>query len=257
MIITEEAQQERLLVAGKRLREVLDAVAKKIVPNTTTKALDVYAAEIIAKNGDTPTFLGYKPTGMAKEYPATLCVSINNEVVHGIPKEETYIKEGDVVSIDCGLQHERFFVDAACTVIAGKGDTKAKELLEATKKALKYALVFTRAGAKTGDIGSAVETVANEYGFVTPPELGGHGVGAAQHEDPFIPNMGDPGTGETLQKGQVISIEPILFEGIDPRITMADDGFTYQTKDGSRAAHFEHTIIITDTTPNIVTGPMW
>lgn len=194
---------------------------------------------------------------MPKKYPATLCVSINDEVVHGIPEKEKYIKEGDIVSIDCGLQHKGFFVDAACTVVAGTGDTKAKELIEATKKALRYALVFARAGAKTGDVGSAVETVANEYGFITPPELGGHGVGAAQHEDPFIPNMGDPGTGETLKNGQVVSIEPIFFEGTDPRVAVANDGFTYKTTDSSRAAHFEHTIIINEDAPTIVTGLMW
>ena len=257
MIITSDAQQKTLLTAGKRLREVLDTTAKKIVPGVATKELDDIAHSLITRNGDTPTFLGYKPTGMKKEYPATLCVSVNNEVVHGVPKKDVFIKEGDVVTIDCGLKHEEFFVDAACTVLVGDGDERAKKLLEATKKALRYALVFTRAGAKTGDIGSAVETVANEYEFTTPPELGGHGVGAAQHEDPFIPNMGDPGTGETLQKGQVVSIEPILFEGTDPRIAVANDGFTYITADGSRAAHFEHTVIITESAPIIVTGSIW
>lgn len=257
MIITESTQQRTLLDAGGRLRGILDAVARQIIPGTTTEALNNHAHTAIIKNDDTPSFLGYKPSGMSKGYPATLCVSVNSEVVHGVPKKETIIKEGDVVSIDCGLVHKGFFVDAACTVIAGAGDTKAKELLEATKKALRYALVFTRAGAKTGDIGSAVETVANEYGFVTPPELGGHGVGAAQHEDPFIPNMGDPNTGETLRKGQVVSIEPIFFEGADPRIVRTDDEFTYKTSDGSRSAHFEHTVIINEGAPTVVTGPMW
>ena len=259
MIITKNAQREILLVAGERLREVLNAVAKQVTPGTTTEELNRYAHTLVTENGDEPSFLGYKPSGASKGYPATLCVSINDEVVHGIPKKGTVIKEGDIVSIDCGLRHKEIFVDAACTVIAGNtdNDTKAKELLEATKKALRYALVFVRAGAKTGDIGNAIETVANEYGFVTPPEIGGHGIGIAQHEEPFIPNMGDPGTGESLQEGQVISIEPIFFEGINPRITVTDDGFTYRTADGSRAAHFEHTVIVNKSTPTVATGPMW
>ena len=257
MIITEDAQQETLRNAGKRLRKILNAVAERIKSGVATEELDSYARTMIAKQGDVPSFLGYQPSGMDKEYPAALCVSINDEVVHGIPKKETVLKEGDVVSIDCGLEHEKIFVDAAYTTIVGEGDSEAKALLEANKKALRYALVFARAGAAIGDIGSAVETVANEYGYVTPPELGGHGIGGAQHEDPFIPNIGDPGAGEKLQKGQVIAIEPIFFEGESPHIKLADDGFTYKTVSGKRSAHFEHTIIVTEGTPILVTGDMW
>lgn len=258
MIITKEEDRKKALKAGERLRAVLDAVEKKIQPGITTKDLDEYAHKIITDNNDIPAFLGYKPAGMDKGYPATLCTSINNEIVHGVPKKETVIKEGDVISVDCGLQHEGIFVDAAYTIIVGNTkDERAKKLIEATKKALRYALVFARAGAKVGDIGSAIETVANEYEYTIPPELGGHGVGSAQHEEPFIPNIGDPGTGDTLKKGQMISIEPIFFEGMDPRIDKAGDGFTYKTADKSRAAHFEHTLIIEEGAPTVVTGPMW
>ena len=186
-----------------------------------------------------------------------LCVSVNDEVVHGIPKQETVFQEGDVVSVDCGLQHEGVFVDAACTVIVGNGDEQARALLEANKKALRYALVFARAGATTGDIGSAVESVAGEYGFVTPPELGGHGVGGAQHEDPFIPNIGDPGSGDMLQEGQVLAIEPIFFEGDNPHTAVSNDGFTYKTVSGKRSSHFEHTVLLTKGAPVLVTGEMW
>ena len=261
MIITDDAQRQTLLEAGKRLRAVLDAVIGRVVAGVRATELDAFAHATIVEQGDTPTFLGYKPPGMKKKFPATLCVSVNDEVVHGIPKEETVFAAGDVVSVDCGLIHKGLFVDSACTVIVEGGDkdkeADAMRLLDANRKALRYALVFARAGATTGDIGSAIETVADEYTFATPPELGGHGIGEAQHEDPFIPNIGNPDGGEKLKKGQVVAIEPILFEGSDPRIKLADDGFTYKTTDGSRSAHFEHTVIITDTAPTIATGPMW
>ena len=257
MIVTEDAQRETLFTAGKRLRKVLDAVLARIAVGVDAKSLDTLANTMITDNGDTPAFLGYQPLGMSEKYPATLCVSVNDEVVHGIPKEETIFQEGDIVSVDCGLQHNGVFVDAACTVIVGEGDADARALLDANKKALRYALVYTRADATTGDIGSAVETVAGEYDFSAPPELGGHGVGNAQHEEPFIPNIGDPGAGEKLQKGQVVAIEPIFFEGDNPHIITADDGFTYKTASGKRSSHFEHTVIVTEGAPIVVTGPMW
>lgn len=258
MIIERETERETLLEAGRRLRRVLDAIKKNIKPGVVAKDLDEYAHAMILEGGDTPAFLNYKPASSTKKYPATLCVSINNDIVHGVPKEDVIIKEGDIVSVDCGLQHKGFFVDAAYTVVVGRvQDVQAKELVEATRKALRYALVFARAGAAVGDIGSAIETVANEYEYTVPPELGGHGVGAAVHEEPFIPNIGDPGAGVVLEEGQVISIEPIFSEGVDPRIKVADDGFTCQTVDGSRTAHFEHTVLVEKETPILVTGPMW
>ncbi len=257
MIVTEESQREILCEAGKRLRKVLDAVLDRITAGIDAKSLDALAHSMIVDGGDTPTFLGYRPPGVAEGYPAVLCVSVNDEVVHGVPKKETVFQEGDVVSVDCGLQHRGVFVDAACTVAVGEGDEKARDLLEANKKALRHALVFARAGATTGDIGSAVETIAEEYGFVTPPELGGHGVGSAQHEDPFIPNIGDPGAGERLQEGQVLAIEPIFFEGENPHVVVSDDGFTYKTVSGDRSSHFEHTVLLTEGVPVLVTGEMW
>jgi len=255
--VTDDTQREALFAAGKRLRAVLDAVLARVAVGVLVKSLDALAHTLIIDGGDTPSFLGYQPLGMAKQYPATLCVSLNDAVVHGVPQEGVALQEGDVLSVDCGLVHKGVFVDAACTVIVGEGDDQARALLEANRKALRYALVFARAGATTGDIGNAVETVAQEYGFVAPPELGGHGVGNAQHEEPFLPNLGDPGGGETLQEGQVLAIEPIFFEGEDSQIVTADDGFTYRTMSGKRSSHFEHTVLVTEETPVLVTGPMW
>ena len=257
MIITDEKQKAILLEAGRRLRGVLDTVREHITPGTTTKALDTLAHEMIVAGGDKPAFLNYQPGSMTVAFPATLCVSLNSEMVHGVPNPETVIQDGDIVSIDCGLEHNGVFVDAAYTVVVGEGDPRAHALIEAARKALQYALVVVRAGATTGDIGNAIETVAEEHRYTIPPELGGHGVGSAQHEDPFIPNIGNPGEGAMLRNGEVIAIEPIFSEGTDPQAVLGSDGFAYCTKDGARAAHFEHTVLVTDSTPVIVTGPMW
>ena len=257
MIIKNEKEKNTLLAAGKRLREVLDKVSEHIVHGVSSKELDEIAYNMIKEGGDEPAFLNYKPFGALIPFPATLCVSVNDEIVHGIPKAERIIKEGDIVSIDCGLVRDGIYTDAACTKIVGKCDKRTEELVEATRKAIKYALVFIRDGATTGDIGNAVETVANEYGFTIPPELGGHGVGASQHEEPFIPNIGDPGEGDVLVDGQVIAIEPILIDTDNPEIKLGKDKFTYLTADKSKSAHFEHTILVTKHTPIIVTGPMW
>ena len=256
MIIKNEKQKDTLLAAGKRLREVLDAVSKQVVAGVSTKDLDKVAYTMIIEGGDTPAFLNYKPAGASHPFPATLCVSVNDEMVHGVPGERV-IKDGDIVSIDCGLSREGMFVDAARTIIVGEGNTATKNLVEATRKALANALIIARAGARVGDIGNAIERVAEECGCTVIPELGGHGLGAAQHEDPFVPNIGNPGEGEELSEGEVVAIEPILSEGDDPRIKLGDDGFAYCTVDGSRAAHFEHTLMITTGTPIIATGPMW
>ena len=257
MIITNDTQKETLLEAGRRLRKVLDAVAENIVEGVSATELDKQAYTMIIEGGDKPAFLNYKPMGMKMAFPATLCVSLNHEMVHGIPKDTTILKDGDIVSIDCGLEHNGVFVDAACTRIVGKGDEKAKALVEATRKALQFAIVSATAGNTTGDIGSAVETVSKEHGFTIPPELGGHGLGNAQHEEPFIPNIGDPGEGSVLRDGEVIALEPIFSEGDDPRIAVGPDGFTYCTKDNARSAHFEHTILVTKEAPIVVTGPLW
>ena len=257
MIITSEAQKAVGIEAGARLRAVLDGLRARVAPGVITKDLDAFAYESILARGDTPAFLNYKPAGASKAFPATICISRNHEIVHGVPNPETRLEEGDLVSIECGLSHQGFFVDAAFTMLVGEGDATARALMEATRKALRYALVFAHAGATTGDVGSAVETVSHEHGFTVPPELGGHGVGAAQHEEPFIPNIGDPGRGDVFREGEVVAIEPIFLAGVDPRITLAEDGFTSCSADDSLAAHFEHTVLITNEAPLILTGPVW
>ena len=258
MIITNERDRETLLEAGRRLRAVLDGVRKLIAPGVSAKELDTRAYDMIAAAGDTPSFLNYKPAGASRAFPATLCVSLNDEMVHGVPAETKILRDGDVVSVDCGLSHGGMFVDAAFTVVVGAGDDAAHALVKATRDALRCAIIFARPKMRTGDIGAAVEMSATDNGYMIPPELGGHGLGAAAHEDPFIPNIGDSGQGSELRAGEVIAIEPIFSTSTSPEIETGDDGFAYRTTDGAISAHFEHTILVTDEdVPVIVTGPMW
>ena len=238
---------------GKRLAYVLQEVGKATVPGVSTKTLDDLAEKLIRNGGDTPSLIGYTPHGAKREYPATICISINEEVVHGIPNENPkIIKEGDIVSLDCVLTHKGVFVDAAISVVAGKGDAAAKELFSATKEALAAGVSAARGGNHVGDISAAIEAVGVKRGYGIVYELGGHGVGNSVHEEPYIPNVGDAGTGETLMPGMVIAIEPMFTEGT-PKVKLMPDGYTFVTRDGSRSAHFEHTILVTEKAPEILT----
>lgn len=238
---------------GKRLARVLKEVAKATVPGVSTAQLNDLAEKLIRDGGDVPSLIGYTPRSAKRPYPATICISINEEVVHGIPNENPKtIKEGDIVGLDCVLTHQGVFVDSAISVIAGKGDQKAEKLLSATKEALMAGIVAARGGSHIGDISAAIEVVGVKRGYGIVFELGGHGVGGKVHEEPYVPNVGDAGTGEELVPGMVIAIEPMFTEGT-PRVTLMPDGYTFVTKDGSRAAHFEHTILITKGAPEILT----
>jgi methionyl aminopeptidase len=237
---------------GRLLAEILDILTKKVAPNMTTLDLEEYARTLIKERGAEPSFFGYKPFGAKKAYPAATCISINNEVVHGIPDKSRIIKEGDIVSIDCGIIYKNFFTDSAVTVGVGKIDSNAKKLLEATRISLAKGIDEARVGRRTGDIGQAVEMYAKARGFSIADNLGGHGVGYSQHEDPFIPNFGKPGQGVLLKPGMVIAIEPMLNEGTS-RVRTLSDGYTFVTVDGKRSAHFEHTILITKEGPEILT----
>lgn len=236
--------------AGKRLAAVLDIVEKEVEAGVTTAALDALAEKLIREGGDTPAFKGYQPHGASYPYPATLCVSVNDAVVHGIPGRRV-LKEGDMVGLDLGLVHEGYVVDMARTVPVGKIDEEKKHLLKTTKKALMAGIKAAKTGKRVGDISAAVEEAAGDYGIVR--ELGGHSVGRKVHEHPFIPNFGKRGTGVKLEDGLVIAIEPMLNSGGDD-VTLDKDGYTYRTKDGSFSAHFEHTILVTDKGAEILTA---
>jgi len=219
----------------------------------TTQELEDLANELIEKNGDKASFKNYTPTGAERPFPAAVCVSVNDEIVHGIPNENPKtLKEGDIVGLDLGVTHEGLITDSAVTVAVGKIAPEIQELMSVTKKALFVAIEQARAGNKTGDIGAAIEKfVAGRYGIVE--ELGGHGVGYSVHEDPTIPNYGKEGTGTELLEGMVIALEPMLNLG-GKEIVLDEDGYTFKTADSLPSAHFEHTLLITDGDPEILTG---
>lgn len=236
---------------GKRLARVLSMVRDAVKPGVTTRELDLLTERLIREGGDEPAFLNYTPGGMKHAYPGTLCISVNDEIVHGIGGDRV-LKEGDIVGIDTGIKHKGFFTDSALTVPVGKIDDNAKKLISATEGALMSAISVARAGNTTGDIGYAIEKYVKEHGFVVVEELGGHGVGYKQHEDPHISNYGEKGRGVKLQAGMVLALEPIVNEGTR-YIKLMPDHYTYVTKDSKRSAHFEHTILITDGDAEILT----
>lgn len=253
MTIKNDKKRADLIEGGKRLAHVLHALRAKVAPGVTAEELDDLAEQMIRDGGDEPCFLGYTPEGARRPYPATLCVSINDEVVHGIPNESVKtLKEGDIVGLDLGLTHNGVVVDAAITVPVGTVDEQSKKLLLATEQSLTAGIKAAVPGNHIGDISSAIQKIIEEAGFKVVRELGGHGVGDSVHEDPFIPNFGRPGTGPVLEEGMVLALEPIAAAG-KAAVVLAPDGYTYRTKDGSRSAHFEHTILLEKSRARIIT----
>lgn len=254
MKLKNDKEIETLRVGGKRLADILHQVCEKVAPGVRTADLDILADRLIREGGDKPAFKGYKPTGAKRSYPASLCVSVNEEVVHGIPGVRL-LKEGDIVSLDLGLEHEGLFTDMAFTMPVGKIDGKQKELLSVTRESLAKGIKVSSPGRYLGDVGYAIGSHIEGRGFGLVRDLCGHGVGYQPHEDPYVPNFGDPGTGLVLKPGLVLAIEPMATLG-GADIKGEKDGYTYSTVDGSRAAHFEQTIVVTESGPEILT-PFW
>lgn len=251
IIIKTKEQVEILREGGKRLAVILDKVSKKVAPGISTLELDLYAFELIKKGGDTPAFLNYKPEGHSHPFPASICISVNNEVVHGIPSKNKILKEGDIVSLDLGLTHKGLFTDHAVTVGVGNITKTSQTLLNKTKEALLAGIEQARVGNTVGDIGYSIEKISKgKYGIVR--ELSGHGVGVKIHEDPYIPNFGKKGKGQKLVAGMVVAIEPMFNLG-RASIVSDSDGYTIKTADGSKSAHFEHTVYIGEDGPEILT----
>jgi len=250
-IIKSEEEKNIARESGRRLAAVLYKVIEKVAPGVTPKDLDVYAEELIREGGDEPAFLGYKPSGAKTPYPATLCVSVNSDVVHCIPKELA-LKEGDIVSLDLGLKHKGFITDMARTVPVGNISEKSQKLITVTKEALARGIKSVRVVGHVGDIGHAIHSFVKENDFSIVEELGGHGVGKQVHEEPYIPNYGEKGKGVELVLGMVLAIEPIVNEG-SRGVELDKDGFTFKTKDTQRSAHFEDTILITKKGAEILT----
>ena len=226
--------------------EALQVAGEAVRPGVTTWEIDKIAYDYIKKQGAEPNFLHLY------DFPATACISINDEVIHGIPSKKRVIKEGDIVSIDLGAKVDGYNGDNAATFAAGKISENAKRLCDVTEKSLYLGIEQALAGNRLGDIGYAVQSFCEENGYGVIREYTGHGVGAKLHEDPSVPNFGTPGRGARLLPGMVIAIEPMITEG-SRAIKQLPDGWTVKTKDGKLAAHFEHTIAITSKGPQILT----
>lgn len=249
-----EEEIELLREGGRRLAEILHTLKKEAQPGVSTAHLNDLAIHLVEEGGDTPAFLDYTPEGAARPYPSALCTSINEEIVHGVSNEDPAILEsGMMLSLDMGLVHKGMFLDSAITIIVGGGpDASSNRLIDATREALTLGIEAAKVGAHIGDIGVAIEEVANRYGYGVAEGLAGHGVGYGVHEEPYVPNIGVLGDGPVIEEGLVIAIEPMFTEGGD-EITLAPDGFTYTTADNTRSAHFEHTIAVTKRGPEVMT----
>ena len=252
-IIKNQEDLENLRESGKRLAAVLFEVARQTTAGANAKDLDKLAERLIRKGGDVPAFLNYQPEGADRPFPASICISINDEVVHGIPNEkEKIIKEGDIVTLDLGLSHKGMITDMAVTVPVGEIDEESKKLLEVTKKALENGINSARVGGRIGDIGYAIEGTLHGTNFDVVEELGGHGVGYKVHDEPYIANYGEKGTGPIIKEGMVLALEPIVNVG-NKDVVLDDDGYTFRTKDGRRSAQFEHTIYVTKEGVEVIT----
>jgi methionyl aminopeptidase len=234
-------------VAGKVVRETLELVRMNVKPGVTTLDLEKLAEAKIAEMGAKPAFKGYHG------FPCVLCTSVNSEVVHGIPNAKRVLKDGDIVSVDCGAIVDGYFGDAAITVAVGeKIDADTARLLRVTEASLQAAINVVRPGATLGDVGAAVQSVVEAEGFSVVRDFVGHGIGSRMHEDPQVPNYGQAGKGMKLRAGMVIAIEPMVNAG-KAEVQVLSDGWTAVTVDGSMSAHFEHSVAVTATGARVLT----
>lgn len=236
-----EADLEGLRQAAALVARAHAEVARRIRPGVVTRELDAVAEEVLRAGGGRPAFKGYAFPGV-EPFPGTLCVSVNDVVVHGMPGDAV-LREGDVVSIDCGVELDGYFGDFAYTYYVGEVSEKKRHLVEATKQALHEGIHAALAGNRTGDIGAAVQRYCEARGLGVVRDLVGHGIGRQMHEAPQVPNFGRPGTGKKLRPGMTLCIEPMITAGTE-RVTVDDDGWTVRTADGAPAAHFEHMVAI-------------
>ena len=250
MIYLKNAQQlDCMRRSGALLYEVLCRLREAIKPGMSTAELDVYAEQLIRKHKAIPSFLDYQG------YPASICASINDEVVHGIPADDVIIREGDIISVDCGLILDGWQADSAFTVGVGEISAEARKLIDVTEESFFKGVRKAIAGNHLGDIGHAVQAHAESFGYGVVRDLTGHGIGRDMHEDPSVPNFGRPGHGTRLRAGMTLAIEPMIAMG-DYHVAQLDDGWTIVTEDGSLCSHYEHTIAINENgLPELLTFP--
>ena len=246
--IKNSAQIAKMREAGAMLHEVLTQLRGKIQPGVTTHELDAFAEKLIRSFGAIPSFLHYEG------YPASICASVDSQVVHGIPSKHTVLREGQIISVDCGLILDGWQSDSAFTAPVGRVSEEAQRLMDVTEESFFEALKVAREGNRISDIGHAVQQYVEERGFSTVRALCGHGIGREMHEDPQVPNYGIPGHGVRLRKGMTICIEPMIAAG-DYHVKTLRDGWTVVTTDGSLCSHYEHTILITDGEPELLSYP--
>jgi methionyl aminopeptidase len=261
-LVTIKSDEEVAIMreAGQLTGQVLQMLVEAAKPGVALKELDKIVRTEYAKRGAIPTFLGYPPSSR-NPFPATVCISINDELVHGIPvnvpqakRGDRVFQEGDIVSIDLGATYKGFVGDTAVTISIGKVSPEAQRLIDVTRESLKRGIEAARAGVRLGAVSSAIGDYIESQGFGVVRNYGGHGVGREMHEEPFVPNFGKPNEGRMLRKGMVLALEPMVTIGDYKTKTLAD-GWTVSTQDGSLCAHFEHTIAITDGEAQILTLP--
>lgn len=246
MIIAKSAAEiDVMREAGRITALALDAVSSAVAPGITTADLDAIAEDVIVKAGARPAFKGYHG------FPATLCTSVNDQVVHGIPGARV-LREGEIVSVDCGAIVDGYYGDSARTFPVGQVSAEAARLMDATRLSLEAGIARCRPGMRLYDVSAAVQQVAEAAGFSVVREYVGHGIGRAMHEDPQVPNYGKAGTGPTLRTGMVLAIEPMINAG-GADVRSLDDGWTVVTLDGAMSAHFEHTVAVTEDGPLVLT----
>lgn len=245
--VKNDSELQKMREAGKVTAAVHKLMTEMVKPGISTWELDAAAEKTIRSFGATPLFLGYYG------FPGSICASVNEEVVHGIPKKDRILKSGDIISIDTGARLDGFCSDAAITLGVGKVSDEAQRLMDVTKKSLFKAIGQVKPGNRLGDVQHAVETFAISNGMGVVRDYCGHGIGRNMHEEPSIPNFGTPGTGPLLEKGMVLAIEPMLTAGTF-RVRELSDGWTVVTRDGSLAAHFEHTVAVTANGSEIFTA---
>jgi len=238
IVCRSHAELEKMRAAGKLVGQVLTALAAKVAPGVTTADLDAIAEGLIVDAGAIPAFKGYHG------YPATICASVNEEVIHGIPSGQRVLKAGDVISIDVGASLDGYFGDSAVTLPVGPISEDAARLLRVTEESLYKAIAVVKPGGRVSDIGHAVQKHVEAYGFSVVREFVGHGIGQQMHEEPQVPNYGEPGRGPRLAEGMVVAIEPMVNAG-KPAVKVLGDGWTAVTRDRSLSAHFEHTVAVT------------
>jgi methionyl aminopeptidase len=246
-----QSELDRMREAGRVVARTLRRVADAVEPGVSLAELDAIAAACIREHGARSSFLGYHPHFTPTPYPAVLCLSVNDVIVHGIPGERR-LETGDILSIDCGAEVGGYHGDAAVTVPVGPVDEAAERLMKATSEALAAGIAAAVPGGRLGDIGYAIERVARPYGLLDG--YGGHGIGTEMHQDPHVLNHGKPGKGPRLVAGMALAIEPMITAG-DPETVELEDGWTVITADGARAVHWEHSVAITEDGPRVLTLP--